>query len=107
MNDPQNRMVANLDDDQKRFVQVDTPDGPEVVAATNEAGIYTLLLCEENPRREPILRWLTREVLPALRESGTYTIPQYVNRSRGCNAFVEIADFVNAVVAQLGATKGE
>ena len=40
-----------------------------------EAGFYTLALASQAPGAKRLRRWITHEVLPALRKNGSYSIP--------------------------------
>lgn len=39
----------------------------------NESGLYNVILRSDKPEAKPFRRWVTREVLPAIRKTGTYT----------------------------------
>ncbi len=41
----------------------------------NESGLYSLIFSSKQERAKSFKRWVTSEVLPALRKSGTYTMP--------------------------------
>ena len=41
----------------------------------NEAGLYTLCLRSNKPEAKPFRRWVTHEVLPSLRKTGSYSLP--------------------------------
>ena len=40
-----------------------------------ESSVYAMLLRGHAPQSEPFRKWVTDEVLPSLRKSGTYTMP--------------------------------
>ena len=40
----------------------------------NESGLYSLILQSHKPEAKQFKNWVTHEVLPALRQNGTYTI---------------------------------
>jgi prophage antirepressor-like protein len=61
-----------LDADERVSVVVDTPGGPQRTTAVTEAGIWSLCLISRSEKVKPFKRWLTHEVLPALRKSGRY-----------------------------------
>jgi len=44
----------------------------------SESGLYTLLIRSRRPEAKPFRRWVTHEVLPALRRTGSYTVGQEV-----------------------------
>lgn len=42
----------------------------------NESGVYTLIFGSKLPAAKKFKRWVTSEVLPAIRKTGTYSIPK-------------------------------
>lgn len=86
------RSVARLDDDEKGVSPVSTPGGVQEMTVINEAGLYSLLFHmqpqkkshmshEQYEQRVQALkkfkRWVTHEVLPSIRKTGTYSVTQY------------------------------
>lgn len=47
-----------------------------VVTYINEPGLYSLIFGSKLPSAEAFKDWVTHEVLPALRKTGTYTVPK-------------------------------
>jgi hypothetical protein len=45
------------------------------VATVNEPGLYTLVLGSRKPEAKRFKRWVTHEVLPAIRRTGSYAVP--------------------------------
>lgn len=68
--------IARLDNDEKGVVLIDTPGGVQQMQAVNEAGLYVLVLSSRKPEAKAFQRWVTHEVLPALRRSGGYIAGQ-------------------------------
>lgn len=66
--------LARLDDDEKGVVLTDTPGGEQQMQAVNEAGLYVLVLSSRKPEAKAFKRWVTHEVLPALRRDGGYMV---------------------------------
>lgn len=64
--------VTQLEDDERASTVVDTPGGPQRMTVVNEAGMYALMLISRSPKVRPFRRWITHEVLPAIRKTGTY-----------------------------------
>ena len=64
--------IARLDDDQRGSVRVDTPGGMQDMAAVNESGLYDLIIRSDKPEARPFRKWITSEVLPAIRRTGSY-----------------------------------
>ena len=66
--------LARLDDDEKGVVLTDTPGGEQQMQAVNEAGLYVLVLSSRKPEAKAFKRWVTHEVLPAIRRDGGYMV---------------------------------
>lgn len=62
-----------LDDDEKNTVVLNdgTPGNPNRTIV-NEAGLYNLILRSDKPEAKAFRRWVTHEVLPQIRKTGTY-----------------------------------
>ncbi|MGL5879816.1 MAG: BRO-N domain-containing protein [Xenococcaceae cyanobacterium] len=73
--------LTRLDDDEKGIVLTDTPGGKQDTAIVSESGMYGLVLGSRKPQAKAFRKWITSEVLPTLREKGTYSIqPQEPDR---------------------------
>lgn len=46
------------------------------LTAVNESGMYSLILSSKLPTAKKFKRWVTSEVLPAIRKTGSYQLPQ-------------------------------
>lgn len=42
----------------------------------NESGLYHVILRSDKPEAAPFRRWVTNDVLPAIRKTGSYNVPQ-------------------------------
>lgn len=74
-----NRMaLERLDDDEKGVSSMDTPGGNQALSIINESGLYALILTSRKPEAKKFKKWVTSEVLPALRRTGRYEIPRSV-----------------------------
>ena len=88
---PGKAIIAHVDDEDKRLVvlpqRVDTQnkDVPQETdsqngnvspasktALINESGLYSLILSSKMPKAKAFKRWVTSEVLPAIRKNGAY-----------------------------------
>lgn len=67
--------VRYLDDDEKGKCPVDTPSGTQDMTTISESGLYSLILRSRKPEAKAFKRWVTREVLPQIRKTGSYTAP--------------------------------
>ncbi len=64
--------VSRLDGDERGSVEVDTLGGTQQMAAVNEYGLYSLVLSSRKPSAKAFKRWITHEVIPAIRKHGAY-----------------------------------
>lgn len=48
-----------------------------------EAGMWALMLGSETPKAKEVKRWVTSEVLPSIRKTGSYTAPVKVEKLTG------------------------
>ena len=64
--------LDRLDDDEKGVASTDTLGGRQEVAVINESGLYSLILGSRKPEAKKIKKWVTAEVLPAIRRTGRY-----------------------------------
>lgn len=73
--------INSLDEDEKGVATTDTPGGPQRMATINEPGLYSLILRSRKPEAKAFKRWVTHEVLPAIRKTGRYEVEPAVPRS--------------------------
>ena len=67
-----NSPLSGLDDDEKGSCIVGTPGGPQELSTITEAGLYKLILRSRKPQAKAFSRWVTHEVLPSIRRTGSY-----------------------------------
>lgn len=67
--------MAQLDDDERVSMTVDTLGGQQSISGVTESGVYSLMLISRSPKVKAFKRWLTHEVLPAIRKTGHYGVP--------------------------------
>lgn len=71
----------HIDDEDKGVVEMTTPGGKQNMVIINESGLYSLILSSKLPTARAFKRWVTSEVLPAIRKTGGYKItPAQQNR---------------------------
>ncbi|MEV6854758.1 Bro-N domain-containing protein [Streptomyces microflavus] len=67
--------VSYLDDDEVQQAPVTTNDGSGRTPLTNvinEPGLYSLILRSRKPQAKAFKRWITHEVIPAIRKNGRF-----------------------------------
>ena len=71
-----NSGARGLDDDEKALQIVQTPGGPQEMTLISEPGLYSLILRSRKPEARQFRRWITHEVIPAIRRTGAYDANQ-------------------------------
>lgn len=67
------KAISSLDDDEKGVTKSDTPGGKQSLSIINESGLYALVLRSNKPEAKVFRKWITSEVLPAIRKKGYYS----------------------------------
>ena len=71
-----------LDEDERTLVEVDTAGGLQKVSAVTESGLYAMILKSRRPEAKRFRKWVTSEVLPAIRKQGYYAGPDYIDEAQ-------------------------
>lgn len=78
---PTKAIIAHVDDEDKQLEMLPQeaeaqngtlPSGSTKTALINESGLYSLILSSKMPKAKAFKRWVTSEVLPAIRKAGAY-----------------------------------
>ena len=82
-----NRVMQNIDAEDKGGTQIDTPGGMQTVTIVNESGLYAILFAlqpskargvteeyieERQQKLRKFKRWITHDVIPTIRKTGSY-----------------------------------
>lgn len=70
--------IRNFDDDERGRLLMDTLGGKQEMATINESGLYNLIFQSRKPEAKQFRKWVTSEVLPAIRRQGFYVHPSAV-----------------------------
>jgi Prophage antirepressor len=73
--DNHHQALTRLDDDERSTASIPTPGGAQSLTTVNEPGLYSLILGSRKPEARRFKRWVTHEVLPAIRRTGSYSAP--------------------------------
>lgn len=60
-------------------VEMQTKGGKQLVNCVNESGLYALIFGSKLPKAKQFKRWVTNEVLPAIRKQGCYSAQEQDN----------------------------
>ena len=77
---PQKALRDHVDSEDKTVNESFTVNGTQAILI-NESGLYSLILSSKLPNAKQFKRWVTSEVLPAIRKTGTYSVPNKQDKS--------------------------
>ena len=67
-------LTRHVEDEDKGVVKHDTLGGAQTMTIINESGLYSLILSSKLEQAKAFKRWVTSEVLPLIRQTGTYSL---------------------------------
>ena len=67
--------------DEKGVGKVYTLGGAQKMSIISESGLYALIVRSNKPNAKKFRKWVTAEVLPALRKTGRYEVSRYESRT--------------------------
>lgn len=73
---PQKAVRDHVEEEDRGMNEMDTPSGKQSIVIINESGLYALIFGSKLESAKRFKRWVTSEVLPAIRRTGTYGLPQ-------------------------------
>ena len=89
--DSVNALKTHVDkEDKKGGWRITTPSGTQDMTIINESGLYSLILSSKLPGAKKFKRWVTSEVLPAIRKAGSYMAPAAEKTLADLTAAVEL-----------------
>lgn len=65
----------HVDEKDRGSTEMVSPSGKQMTTIINESGLYSLILSSKLPTAKKFKHWVTSEVLPTLRKTGRYEIP--------------------------------
>lgn len=71
-----NAIATHVDAEDKKVAPIQGDvGGTQEMILINESGLYSLILSSKLPQAKKFKRWVTSEVLPAIRKTGGYNLP--------------------------------
>ena len=67
-------LSKHVDDEDKGVANCDTLGGTQEMVIINESGLYSLIMSSKLPSAKKFKRWVTSEVLPSIRKTGSYSV---------------------------------
>ena len=82
-------LIRHVDVEDKEWSGITTPLGIQQATVINESGLYALILSSKLDSARRFKRWVTSEVLPAIRKNGRYELEQQNRVLESRNALLE------------------
>lgn len=92
------KAVNRLDDDEKDRNSIPTLGGEQEMTVVSESGLYSLVLGSRKPEAKIFKRWVTHEVLPAIRKTGGYGTQDQERMNLALSLSLEVAAKVSRTV---------
>nr|DAY77947.1 MAG TPA: repressor domain protein [Caudoviricetes sp.] len=73
---PRDAISTHVFDEDKGVESIDTLGGKQKMTVINESGLYALVFGSRLKSAQRFKHWVTSEVLPAIRKTGSYQAPQ-------------------------------
>ena len=102
--EPTKAVRDKVDPEDRGMSKMDTPSGEQEMLIINESGLYSLILSSKMPKAKAFKRWVTSEVLPAIRKTGAYEsfqAQQHIEQLEATNTRL------NAAIQAVGSAKAE
>ena len=91
----------HVDEEDRKNYQNGTFDSPRGMIIINESGLYSLVLSSKLPSAKKFKRWVTSEVLPALRKTGQYQVKELSGSELMAKALIEAQSVLAAKDKQI------
>lgn len=75
-----NAVAKHVDEEDKGVIETMTPGGKQKVIVINESGVYALVFGSKLPTAKKFKHWVTSNVLPTLRKTGSYVMSDVQQR---------------------------
>lgn len=93
-------LFLHVDEEDKRIIQKSEITTLEIpnrgLTLINESGLYSLILSSKLPKAKEFKRWVTSEVLPSIRKTGKYEVPE-TDEMLLARAFILATEKINAL----------
>lgn len=76
-----NKIAKRLDGDDLTRIRFVSGGQNREMYSVNESGLYDVILRSDKPEARAFKRWVTHEVLPAIRKHGAYMTPQVIEEA--------------------------
>lgn len=98
---PRDAIRTHVFEEDKGVDSIVTPGGKQQMTIINESGLYALVFGSRLPTAINFKRWVTSEVLPALRKTGQYQVKELSGQELMAKALIEAQSVLAAKDKQI------
>jgi len=91
--DTADAIKRHVDNEDKGVGVLPTPGGTQEMTVINESGVYSLIFSSKLPKAKEFKRWVTSEVLPTIRKTGSYNRLSTDDYMKAANLIVKTKKF--------------
>ena len=99
---PQEAIRNHVDEEDKGVSEIRTPGGTQRLPIINESGLYSLILSSKMPKAKEFNRWVTHEVLPAIRKTGAYSVSPYKPKASSVGEVIKLVEVTRSMMEDQG-----
>lgn len=93
-------LKSKVDDEDKGGWQITTQFGTKETTIINESGLYSLIFSSKLEKAKQFKRWVTSEVLPSIRRTGSY-VPSFQSAPLQAESASGVAQLIKALRATM------
>jgi BRO-like protein len=102
------RVAARLDEDERTLSTViDSMGREQKTTIINESGLYKVILRSDKPEAKKFTRWVTHEVLPAIRKTGSYSVSPYKPKASSVGEVIKLVEMTRSMMEEQGCEPAE
>lgn len=98
------KMTAQrLDADEVSLTDLtDSMGRQQATTIISEFGLYNVILRSDKPEAKPFRRWVTHEVLPAIRKTGAYSVSPYKPKASSVGEVIKLVEVTRSMMEDQG-----
>ena len=99
---PENAIATHVDEEDKTstLIQGIGSNYKSKAIIINESGLYSLILSSKLPAAKKFKRWVTSEVIPAIRKTGSYSLPDFNDPVAAARAWADEVEKKRALLVE-------
>lgn len=97
-----NAVADHVAAEDKGVTEMVTPGGRQKMTIINESGLYSLIFGSKLESAMRFKRWVTSEVLPAIRKTGAYSVSPYKPKASSVGEVIKLVEVTRSMMEDQG-----